>query len=112
MRFDSSVEGDVNVLSIGGEFNADATTRFQNAVEEAMSANRRDFVIDLAKITSIDSVGLELLTALQRRCDEELGMVRIAGPDEETRKIFEMTRLDQQFELHDTIEQACESLTQ
>ena len=55
MRLDTSEQGDVNVLSIGGEFNADSTTRFQNAVEKAMSTNRRDFVIDLAKVTSIDS---------------------------------------------------------
>jgi len=112
MKLDSSVQGDVTVLSISGEFDADATMRFNKAVEDAMSANRRDFVIDVAKVTSIDSVGLELLTAIQRRCDEELGMVRISGADKETRKIFEITRLDQRFELHGTIEQACESLTQ
>ena len=112
MKLDSSPEGDVTVMQIGGEFNADAANRFHKAIEEAMSENRRDFVIDLAKVTSIDSAGLELLTALQRRCDEELGMIRIAGADEETRKIFEITRLDQRFELHETIEQACASLVQ
>jgi anti-sigma B factor antagonist len=112
MKLEATAEGDITVMRVAGEFNSDAMTRFNNAVDDALAADRRDFVIDLEKVTSIDSIGLELLTALQRRCVEELGMIRISGTDEEMRKVFEITRIDQQIELHNTIEQACESLTQ
>jgi anti-sigma B factor antagonist len=112
MKLDTKAEGDVTVMRIAGEFNSDAMSRFNKAIDDALSANRRDFVIDLEKVTSIDSTGLELMTALQRRCVEELGMVRVSGADEEMRKVFEITRIDQQIELYDTIEQAYESLMQ
>jgi anti-anti-sigma factor len=62
-------------------------------------------------MTRIDSRGLESLTSLHRQCDEELGLMRICGVDETTRKIMEMTRLDQEFVLYRNVEEATASLT-
>ena len=110
MKLTTSNENDTTVLAVVGEFNTDSVRKFNEAVIEAMDQQYRDFIVDLAGVTSVDSAGLEALTALQRQCEEQLGMVRFSGMDEAVRKIFEITRLDQTLPLNDTIEDAMASL--
>ncbi len=99
-------EGDVNVLGIVGEFTQESVPKFETSVEHAFQEQRRDFIIDLTRMTRIDSRGLEALTALQRRCEEDLGMLQICTSDDVARKVFEITRLDRQLTIHGTIEDA------
>jgi len=106
MKLTLSQQNDVSIAAIAGEFNADSVRKFNDVVSDAMDQECRDFVVDLSDITSIDSAGLEALTALQRQCEEQLGMVRFCGADDTLKKIFEITRLDQTFTLNDTIEEA------
>lgn len=112
MKLQTSVKDEVTLMTISGELNTDSVRRFKEIVTEAFANQRRDFVVDLAGITSIDSAGLEALTALQRECDEQLGMVRFCGADETTSKIFEITRLDKLFALHSGVEEALGTFTQ
>jgi anti-anti-sigma factor len=106
MKLQTSNVGGVTVIAIVGDINADSVGRLNTAVLSAFSAEARDFVIDLGKATSIDSAGLEALTALHRQCEEQLGMVRLAAANVTVRKILEITRLDRQFTLHDDVEDA------
>ena len=109
MKLTSSRQDEVTVLAVSGEFTADSVRQFNESVAQTMARQARDFVVHLAEVTSIDSAGLEALTALQRQCEEQLGMVRFCGPDETLRKLFEITRLDQRFALHETVEEALAS---
>ncbi len=112
MKLETSVQGDVTVLSVSGEFDVDSTARFNKAVADALADQRRDFVVDMGEVTRIDSAGLEALTAVQRQCEEQLGMVRLCGADATMRKIFEITRLNKTFTLCDGPEEALASFGQ
>jgi len=112
MKLETSRRADITILDPSGEFNADSVGRFNEAVAEALADQRRDFVIDLAGVTTIDSAGLESLTAVQQQCEEQLGMVRLCGADPTLRKIFEITRLDKVFTLCDTRAEALETFAQ
>ena len=112
MKLDVARQGDVTVLAVSGELNADSVGRFRKAVAEAMGRQQRDFLVDLGSVTTIDSAGLEGLTALQRQCEEELGMVRVCRANPTLRKVFELTRLDRQLTLCETTEEALASFGQ
>ena len=106
MKVTTTQNGDVTVLEVAGEFTWDAVARFTEAADRAFAGGHRDFVVDLRNVEIIDSAGLETLTALQRRCEEQLGMVRFCGPDADLRKIFELTRLDRSLMVHEQMEEA------
>jgi len=106
MKVQSDVRDDVAILSVSGELNGDSVPRFNEAIAAARDRELRDFIVDVKEITAIDSAGLEALSALQRQCEEQLGMVRFCGADETLSKIFEITRLDKRFFLHNTLEEA------
>ena len=56
------------------------------------------FVLDLEKTPFVDSEGLEALLWLKRQCEDRFGQLKLAAPDENVRKILEITRLEHRFE--------------
>ena len=112
MKLTTSLRGDVTVLAVSGELNADTVNRLNKAVAEAFASQHRDFIVDLGEVTNVDSTGLEALTALQRQCDDQLGMVRFCGADETLQKIFEITRLTKQFALSGDVDEALSAFVQ
>ena len=62
-----------------------------------------------ASVTGIDSEALEALTYLKREREEDLGMVKLCHQSDVMKKIFEMTRLNRQFEAFDHLDDALKS---
>jgi anti-sigma B factor antagonist len=110
MKLTANRRGDTTVLEVSGELTCDSAPRFAEAVARAFAEGGRDFVVDLRHTGSVDSVGLEALTALQRQCEEQLGMACFCSPDSTLRKILELTRLNRSLTLHDTVDEGLASL--
>jgi anti-sigma B factor antagonist len=100
----------VTVVSIFGEFNADATEVFRREIEERLARKVRFFVIDLQQVTFIDSKGLESLVWVQEQCDERLGTIRLCNPDDTCRKILQVTRLDGRFDVFADVAEAVKTM--
>ncbi len=100
----------VTVLSIAGEFNADATEAFRRQVEERLERKVRFFVIDLQQTAFMDSKGLEALVWLQEQCDERMGTTRLCNPDDTCRKILHVTRLDSRFDVFADVGEAVKTM--
>ena len=66
-------------------------------------------MVDLEKVPFVDSAAMETLLALRNAVQEKLGLVKLAAPDENVRKILQLTRLDQQFETFSDIIEAVKS---
>ena len=86
------------VISVTGDLSADEPKALRDAAEQVMDVRHIvDLAIDLAGCDFIDSDGLEALLAIQRRCDEVFGQLKLVGLGETCRKIIEITRLDARF---------------
>lgn len=97
---------DVTVLTPAGEFTRDGAAQWADTLEKSLQCGHRDFVVDLGQLEGVDSAALEAFTALQRRCEQELGMVRFCEATPTLRKIFELTRLDRALLLHPHLQEA------
>jgi anti-anti-sigma factor len=100
----------VSVISITGEFTAEATDGFRKQIEERLERKVRFFVVDLQQATYLDSKGLESLIWVQEQCDERLGTVRLCNPDETCRKILQVTRLDGRFDVFADVTEAVKTM--
>lgn len=72
---------------------------------------RANVVLDLDATESIDSNGLEALLKTQRGLRESCGDLKIATTNYANRKILEITRLDEQLEVFDSVIDAVKSFT-
>ena len=91
----------VCVLTVDGDLTADAGAVVRRTADERIEQKQIiDFVVDLERTGFIDSDGLETLLWLKRRSEDLFGRVKLACPDENCRKILEITRLAHRFECH------------
>ena len=99
--------GQVCVIALHGDFVGAAAEQVQKTVDQRLSDRRpANFVIDFEGSRFISSEGLEALLAVRRRCEERRGQVRLAGLDDNCRKILQITRLDHRFECHPDVTSA------
>jgi anti-anti-sigma factor len=89
----------VCVMSVSGELAGDGAAAARKSAVETIEQRRiNQFVIDLEKTAIIDSLGLESLLWIKRRCEDSDGQLKLAGLDANMKKILEVTRLDHRFQ--------------
>ena len=110
IRFDQY--GNVGVVALDGDLRGDeAAGEFRRVLVEALDATPvGSLVVDFTAARFVDSRGLEALLWSRGRLGDAMGAVRLAGLDANCRKIFEMTRLDDRFEIHPDAQAALKAM--
>jgi len=88
---------------------ASVATEFKSKVIDLITAGDEKIVINLSDVDFIDSSGLGVLVLLLRKLGPD-GKIRLCKVNESVRSIFELTRLDEVFDIHKTVEGAVEAL--
>lgn len=102
---------DVAVLSPTGDLSGAEAVELRAKVDELIETRQVvDVVIDLEKCPFIDSEGLEALLWTKRRCEDLFGHAKLARPDENVRKILEITRLEPRFDCADDLADAMKTM--
>ncbi len=101
----------VCVLSVIGDLAGEDCAAARQVVEQQIDQRQvANFAVDLEQCNFIDSDGLELLLWLKRRCDELFGMMKVASADEHCRTIFQITRLENRFDVETDLTQALKGM--
>lgn len=100
----------VSTVTFSGALNArsaeEAKQTFRNLVEEGVA----QVVVDLHDVPFIDSSGLAALVSGLKTLGGEASNLKLAAPQSQARLLFELTMFDRVFEIHDTLEDALNSL--
>lgn len=106
MNYATEVFGDVVVVHTPEELNDDQAIPFAKYVG---GLEQKQVVLDLDNTETLDSIGLKSLVDNQTRLRDEMGMLKIATTNSTNRKILEITRLDLQLEVFDSVIDAVKS---
>lgn len=88
-------------ISLKGELDLSSVGKVQDALERAEAEKPPIVVLDLSKLTFLDSTGLRcLVTADQRARDAGRRLVIVRGPDA-VQRVFTITRLEERLEMVD-----------
>jgi anti-sigma B factor antagonist len=71
----------------------------QERINSLLAEGLRDFTLDLADVSYIDSFGLGQLVGIWTSIQNRSGRVKLARPNERIRKLLHITRLDTVFEI-------------
>jgi anti-sigma B factor antagonist len=88
---------------------ASVATDFKAKLMEFLENGDKVIVINLSEVDFIDSSGLGVMVLILRKIGAD-GRIKICKLKEGVRSIFELTRLDEVFEIHKSEEGALESL--
>ncbi|MBC8200491.1 MAG: STAS domain-containing protein [Planctomycetes bacterium] len=97
------------VLCISGDVTADDVSQFQRNVREEVGQFSSNIILDCTDMGIIDSVGLESLLWLSDELSKAGNKLRFASVPTSVVRVFEFTRLNRVFAMHESIEQAARS---
>jgi anti-sigma B factor antagonist len=106
MKLPTEVFGDVVVVHTPEELSDDLKAQIEDFIT---TLDRRKVIIDLNGTESIDSSGLEALLKVQDMLRTDQGDLKISTNNKINRKILEVTRLDEQLEVFESVIEAVKS---
>ena len=86
-----------NVLPLAGEIDLNVSPRIASTFSEMIRKKPSRLVVDLSRVTYIDSSGLAVLIGAMQDVEEYGGKFALAGLHDNVRSIFETARVDQVF---------------
>ena len=100
MNLPTEIFGDVIVVHTPEELGGDQCEEFEAYLP---TLERHNVVLDVDDTEMLDSMGLTAMLNVQEILRDRQGEVKIATTNATNRKIFEITRTDQQLEVFDSV---------
>ena len=109
MKFEDSLQGDIVVFNVSGKImGGEETTMFHGKMHEYIQRNKKNVVIDLAKVEWMNSVGLGMLISALTTVKNSGGRLVLANITK-IESILTITRLITVFEHYDSRDDALKS---
>ncbi len=99
MNFETNVNsGQVNV-TLSGKIYVDDAASLRESLLEYVDQGYKNFHVSMDHVDYIDSSGLGVLVAVQKRVLEHQGQIVLSGLHGAVKEIFELTRLTKVFQI-------------
>ena len=95
-----------NVLPLEGEIDLHVSPTIAAAFAKMLEKKPKTLVVDLSRVSYIDSSGLAALIGAMQNVQEYGGKFAVAGMQESVKHIFDIARLDQVFQIFPTVDEA------
>jgi anti-sigma B factor antagonist len=95
-----------HVITVSGEIHVSTAPEFQRRLDAAIAKGKTAVVLDLSETEFIDSTGLSVLLNGLRRVTRQRGRMTLVCTNPTVLRLFEITRLDTTFDIHETREAA------
>ncbi len=108
LRIETSLrhQDGIPVLDVVGEIDIYTTPQFKEAVSEAIDQNKPAIVINMTKVTYMDSSGFGTLLSATKRLRPLDGALYLSGCNEAIQRMLQITRLNTIFGVYATEEEA------
>lgn len=103
-------ESKIPYLSLSGEVDQGTVSQLKNKGEKLIEEGATFLVCDMSALTYVDSYGYGTLISLHKKTQQNGGKLLLVGIPSRIRRIFEITRLGDIFDVFDTREDALASL--
>ena len=95
-----------NVLPLEGEIDLHISPAISASLQAMVKKKPKTLVVDLSRVSYIDSSGLAALIEAMQNVQEYGGKFALVGLQETVRAIFEIARLDQIFRIYPNVKAA------
>lgn len=100
---------DVLILRADGEIDSYKVQSFLNQLQRMLEAGARKLVVDCSNVGYVSSVGITAFIRVYKRMAEHDGQVKLASVQTPLVRLLEITKLNQVFETHPTVDDALRS---
>jgi anti-sigma B factor antagonist len=101
LEIETEVDDGLARVALKGELDLSTVNKVEEELESLEAGGAKLIVLDLSRLTFLDSTGLRcLVTADQRARDAGRRLVLVRGPDA-VQRVFTITRLEERLEMVD-----------
>jgi anti-sigma B factor antagonist len=102
------VERDVTIIELAGQLTlGNALTEVEIEIKQHLQKGSRRLVLDLGKLTFLDSSGVGMLAVCSGLMDRAGGRMVIAGAGGKVKEVLEMVHLDRVTGMYSDLASAC-----
>lgn len=112
MTYTISEQKEVKVLEINRLLNEYENKVILDEVDECIQSGKRDFIIDLAHLEFMNSVGINFLISMMKKSKVSGGHLALVNAPNQVVKLLEITKLKTMFQLKPSIEEALSLVNQ
>ena len=113
MKIKQSLQGDVMVLKISGKIMGGPDhEKFQSEVKELVAEGHVDVLLNMSKVSWVNSTGLGILVSAFHTLKKNSGRLKICEVNERIDNILNVAQLKLVFETFDQCEEALASFKQ
>ncbi len=109
MELNSSKHGDVNLVQVAGRLDANSSPELEKKLVNLLESGEKDFLIDLAELDYISSVGLRVLLMAAKKAKASGGQVALNSLREHVLEVFEIAGFTAIFPIYVSREEALEN---
>ena len=106
MKLKREMINDINVVYMEGSLTVATAQDVFSQIVSLLEDGETKFLLNLSSVEFIDSTGLGTLVRLSKRVREAKGKLSLAEPQAKILEMFELTRLNKIFSIHNTHEEA------
>lgn len=94
------------VIRVNGELDVYTAPQLGEVLADSVAQGHRDLVVDLSRVTFMDSTALGVLVFSRQRVTEGEGRLRLVLSDPHVGKIMRITGFEEIFEIYSSLEDA------
>lgn len=102
----------IPLIKLAGRFDAEAAAFVKGQISNLVNEEHPNLLVEMSQVSFVDSLGLAALVSGLKLCRKNRGSLILVGVQPQVRNLFEITRLDQAFELYDDMESALNVFSQ
>jgi anti-sigma B factor antagonist len=107
MQLSSQTQSGVDIITVDADrIDAAVAIQFKDRIRETLADASGRFILNLEKVTFIDSSGLGAIVAAMKLMPQG-AKLELACLTPAVDKVFRMTRMDSIFTIHPTLAEAC-----
>ncbi|MFE8700612.1 STAS domain-containing protein [Cytobacillus sp. FJAT-54145] len=99
MKKEISVQDNQVIVRLSDSIYVEEASTLRDSVLSYIDKGYSNFLLDLTNLRYIDSSGLGVLIAIQKRTAQQNGTLVIKGLNGAVKELFELTRLTQVFDI-------------
>jgi anti-sigma B factor antagonist len=99
-------QGDASVVEVHGEVDMHRSPELHQLLREVCQGRPAKLVVDLSRVEYMDSSGIGTLVEIFRRVKGFEGQMMLVALQPRVRGVFEITKLDKFFTIHDSVAEA------
>lgn len=102
MEIKLEIDNDVIILKLSGNLNAASVEALKEQISKLIGKKYLHVILDMTRIDMIDSTGLGTCMGISREISSKGGLLVCIGLNENVKRVFHLTRIDQKIAVCDT----------